>query len=214
MYIYTFVLRIRIYIRDVKYIHNALCTRIHTHEAQNLDLCLSLTALSRFETMFASRGEVLRQQVMTRSKHMTQALDIQALINQAVQSALADLVPTNVGQTTEAPTTNVVELPPKPEGFVGIWDATSSKCGHCLKAHNGRHLVDCPNKPTNVGKVSAPPVVQSADVLSRRTFTLTKVKVSKNSEKWNFSDPEGKTWIDVTLPLGSGVGDVLSLAIS
>ena len=140
--------------------------------------------------------------------------DIQVLINQAVQSALADLVPTNVGQATEAPTTNVVELPAKPEGFVGIWDATSSKCGHCLKAHNGRHLVDCPNKPTNVGKVSAPPVVQSADVLSRRTFTLTKVKVSKNSEKWSFADPEGKTWIDVTLPLGSGVADVLSLAIS
>ena len=126
-------------------------------------------------------------------------MDIQALIAQAIQAEIAKVLPTNVGQTTEAPTTNVVV------------------CGRCSGKHQGRHVVDCPNKdntPTNVGNVSAPPVVQSADVLSRRTFTLTKVKVSKNSEKWSFADPEGKTWVDVTLPLGSGLGDVLNLAVS
>ena len=130
---------------------------------------------------------------------MTQGLDIQALIAQAIQAEIAKVLPTNVGQTTEEPTTNVVD------------------CGRCSGKHQGRHVVNCPNKdntPTNVGNVSAPPVVQSADVLSRRTFTLTKVKVSKNSEKWSFADPEGKTWVDVTLPLGSGLGDVLNLAVS
>ena len=132
--------------------------------------------------------------------------DIQALLAQ-LGEALGQQVPTNVGQTTPAPATNVAVT-----------------CNRCLDPNgSARHSRTAQSgckefgKPTNVGQTTATAqatFVAAADVRSRRTFTLTKVKVSKNSEKWNFSDPEGKTWIDVTLPLGSGVGDVLSLAIS
>ena len=153
--------------------------------------------------MFASRGEGLRQQVMTRRKNMTQALDIQALLAQLGEALGA--VPTNVGQTTPAPATNVAVT-----------------CNRCLDpSGSARHSRTAQSgcsefgKPTNVGQTTAQATfVAPADVLQRRTFTLTKVKVGKNTEKWQFKNAEGKTWIDLTLPLGSGLGDVLNLAIS
>lgn len=123
--------------------------------------------------------------------------DIQALLAQ-LGEALGQ-VPTNVGQTTEVPTTNVVD------------------CGRCSGRHQGRHVVNCPNKdntPTNVGNVSAPPVVQSADVLSRRTFTLAKAKDTKASTKWNFEDKATATFITVYLPLGHGLPENITLTLS
>ena len=121
-----------------------------------------------------------------------------AQVTASVLGALqAQQAPTNVGQTTPAPTTNVVD------------------CGRCANKHNGRHNEGCPNKPTNVGQTTAQATfVAPADVLSRRTFTLTKVKVGVNTEKWELSDDANKTWIVMTLPKGSGLPDVFNLAVS
>ena len=136
---------------------------------------------------------------------MTQALDIQALLAQLGEALGA--VPTNVGQTTPAPATNVAVT-----------------CNRCLDPNgSARHSRTAQSgcaefgKPTNVGQTTATAqatFVAPADVLQRRTFTLTKVKVGVNSEKWQFNDDASKTWITITLPLGSGLGDVLNLAIS
>ena len=129
--------------------------------------------------------------------------DIQALLAQ-LGEALGQ-VPTNVGQTTQAPATNVAVT-----------------CNRCLDpSGSARHSRTAQSgckefgKPTNVGQTTAQATfVAPADVLSRRTFTLTKVKVTTNTERWAFKDDSGKTWLDVSLPKGSGLGDVLNVVIS
>ena len=132
--------------------------------------------------------------------------DIQALLAQ-LGEALGQQVPTNVGQTTPAPATNVAVT-----------------CNRCLDPNgSARHSRTAQSgcaefgKPTNVGQTTATAqatFVAPADVLSRRTFTLTKVKVGVNTEKWELSDDANKTWIIMTLPKGSGLPDVFNLAVS
>ena len=129
--------------------------------------------------------------------------DIQALLAQ-LGEALGQQVPTNVGQTTPAPATNVAVT-----------------CNRCLDPNgSARHSRTAQSgckefgKPTNVGQTTAQAVAQPVDVLSRRTFTLTKVKVGVNTEKWELSDDANKTWIIMTLPKGSGLPDVFNLAVS
>ena len=89
--------------------------------------------------------------------------DIQALLAQ-LGEALGQQVPTNVGQTTPAPATNVAVT-----------------CNRCLDPNgSARHSRTAQSgckefgKPTNVGQTTATAqatFVAPADVLSRRTFT-------------------------------------------
>ena len=109
--------------------------------------------------------------------------DIQALLAQ-LGEALGQQVPTNVGQTTPAPATNVAVT-----------------CNRCLDPNgSARHSRTAQSgckefgKPTNVGQTTAQAVAQPVDVLSRRTFTLAKAKDTKASTKWNFDLPN-LTWI-------------------
>ena len=129
--------------------------------------------------------------------------DIQALLAQ-LGEALGQQVPTNVGQTTPAPATNVAVT-----------------CNRCLDPNgSARHSRTAQSgckefgKPTNVGQTTAQAVAQPVDVLSRRTFTLAKAKDTKASTKWNFEDKATATFITVYLPLGHGLPENITLTLS
>lgn len=83
--------------------------------------------------------------------------------------------------------------------------SNANECGRCSGKHQGRHLVDCPNKgekPTNVGQTTAQPVVD-ANVLSRNEYILDKTKSNGNrSEKFSVALPEEATWGTFTFPIG------------
>ena len=117
--------------------------------------------------------------------------DIQALLAQ-LGEALGQQVPTNVGQTTPAPATNVAVT-----------------CNRCLDPNgSARHSRTAQSgckefgKPTNVGQTTAQPVVD-ANVLSRNEYILDKTKSNGNrSEKFSVALPEEATWGTFTFPIG------------